>query len=107
MGIIVKSNAAVKVRGGRSLKRRLADNWQLYLLLIIPILVTVIYKIWLDVWHRTDFENAASEQEALWIKDGGPDDKAWEKYLKTLDRCGMNELLEVYQAAYDRYAAAQ
>ena len=44
MGIIVKSNAAVKVRGGRSLKRRLADNWQLYLLLIIPILVMVIYK---------------------------------------------------------------
>ena len=43
-GIIAKSNAAVKVRGGRSLKRRLADNWQLYLLLIIPILVTVIYK---------------------------------------------------------------
>lgn len=40
----MKSNAAVKVRGGRSLKRRLADNWQLYLLLIIPILVTVIYK---------------------------------------------------------------
>ena len=63
--------------------------------------------IWLDVWHRTDFENAVSEQEALWIKDGGPDDKAWEKYLKTLDHCGMNELLEVYQAAYDRYAAAQ
>ena len=50
---------------------------------------------------------AVSEQEALWIKDGGPDEKAWEKYLKTLDRCGMNELLEVYQAAYDRYAAAQ
>ena len=57
--------------------------------------------------YRTDFENAVAEQEALWIKDGGPDDKAWEKYLKTLDRCGMNELLEVYQAAYDRYAEAK
>ena len=57
--------------------------------------------------YRTDFEYAVSEQEALWIKDSGPDDKAWEKYLKTLDHCGMNELLEVYQAAYDRYAAAQ
>lgn len=57
--------------------------------------------------YRTDFENAVAEQEALWIKDGGPDDKAWEKYLKTLDRCGMSELLEVYQAAYDRYAEAK
>ena len=93
------------MRGGRSLKRRLADNWQLYLLLIIPILVTVIYKY--GSMYGIDFENAVSEQEALWIKDGGPDDKAWEKHLKTLDRCGMNELLEVYQAAYDRYAAAQ
>ena len=57
--------------------------------------------------YRTDFENAVAEQEALWIKDGGPDDKAWEKYIKSLERCGMNELLEVYQAAYDRYAAAK
>jgi len=57
--------------------------------------------------YRSDFENAVSEQEALWIKDGGLDDKAWEKYLKTLDRCGMSDLLEVYQAAYDRYAEAK
>ena len=57
--------------------------------------------------YRSDFENAVAEQEALWLRDGAPTDDEWNAYVKTLERCGMNELLEVYQAAYDRYAAAQ
>ena len=43
-GILVKKSAAVKVNSGRSLKRRLADNWQLYLLLLVPVVITIIYK---------------------------------------------------------------
>ena len=43
-GILVKKSAAVKVSSGRSLKRRLADNWQLYLLLLVPVVITIIYK---------------------------------------------------------------
>lgn len=58
--------------------------------------------------YKTDFENTVSEQEGLWIKNGGPTDEEWESYKATLaDTCGMNELLEVYQAAYDRYAEAE
>lgn len=30
--------------GGRSLKRRLMDNWQLYAMLLIPVVLTIIYK---------------------------------------------------------------
>ena len=30
----------------KSLARRLADNWQLYLLLLIPVALTLIYKYW-------------------------------------------------------------
>ena len=55
---------------------------------------------------KADFESAVSEQEALWLKDGGPSDEQWETYKSNLERCGMSKLLEVYQAAYDRYAAA-
>ena len=55
---------------------------------------------------KADFENAVSEQEALWLKEGGPTDEQWETYKSNLERCGMSKLLEVYQAAYDRYAAA-
>ncbi len=55
--------------------------------------------------YRADFESAVSEQEALWLKDGGPTDEEWDAYVQRLiDSCGMNELLAVYQAAYDRYA---
>ena len=54
--------------------------------------------------YRADFESAVSEQEALWLKDGGPTDEEWQAYLDMLtDLCGMNELLEVYQNAYNRY----
>lgn len=54
--------------------------------------------------YKTDFENTVSEQEGLWLKDGGPTDEEWEAYLDTLiNSCGMEELLKVYQDAYDRY----
>lgn len=55
--------------------------------------------------YRADFESAVSEQEALWLKDGGPTDEEWDAYCQMLvDSCGMEELLKVYQSAYDRYA---
>ena len=40
----MKKSAAVNVRSGRSLQRRLKDNWQLYLLLLVPVVITIIYK---------------------------------------------------------------
>lgn len=54
--------------------------------------------------YKADFESAVSEQEAVWIKDGGPTDEKWNEYVEMLKRsCGMDELIKVYQAAYDRY----
>ena len=32
------------VSGGKSLKRRLQDNWQLYMMLLVPVALTIIYK---------------------------------------------------------------
>ncbi len=58
-------------------------------------------------WHKSDFETAVREQEGLWLRDGGPTDEEWEKYKEYLNnKCGMSDLLKVYQDAYDRYAAA-
>lgn len=34
---------AVRV-GGKSLGQRLRDNWQMYLLLLIPVVLTLVYK---------------------------------------------------------------
>ena len=59
-------------------------------------------------WHKADFESAVKEQEGLWLRDGGPTDAEWEKYKEYLaTKCGMDDLLQVYQDAYDRYSAAE
>ena len=58
--------------------------------------------------YKTDFVDHVKEQEALWIRDGGPSDAEWEAYKTELnDTYGMNNLIEIYQAAYDRYLEAQ
>ncbi len=63
-------------------------------------------------WHKPDFETAVREQEGLWIKNGGENggkisDAEWESYKTYLStKCGMDDLLEVYQNAYNRYAEA-
>ena len=56
-------------------------------------------RIWKVPWRRTkDFG----------LKTGGPSDDEWESYLSTLKRsCGMEELLKVYQDAYNRYIEAR
>ena len=58
--------------------------------------------------YKSDFESMVAEQEGLWIRDGGITDEDWDAYKQMLsDTCGMDQLLQVYQDAYDRYAAAQ
>ena len=58
--------------------------------------------------YRPDFESHVREQEALWLRDGGPTDAEWEAYKQDLvDTYGMNQLREVYQNAYARYSSAE
>ena len=57
--------------------------------------------------YKQYYVDHAQEQEAKWLRDGAPTDEEWEAYKQTLvDSCGMNELLKVYQDAYDRYVEA-
>ena len=58
-------------------------------------------------FYRADFERAVAENEAKWIKEGGPSDEEWASYKSFLDRCGMSTLLDIYQSVYDRYVAAK
>ena len=59
-------------------------------------------------WYRTNFESTVKEYEGLWLKNGGPTDEEWENYIHVLTKkCGMEKLLEVYQAAYNRYAGME
>ena len=58
-------------------------------------------------FYRADFERAVAENEAKWLKEGGPSDAEWEEYKSFLNRCGMSDLLNIYQTVYDRYVAAK
>lgn len=58
-------------------------------------------------FYRADFERAVAEYEAKWLKEGGPSDADWEAYKSFLNRCGMSDLLNIYQTVYDRYVAAK
>ena len=58
-------------------------------------------------YYKPDLEKAQSEYEANWIKNGGPTDAEWEEYKSFLNRCGLQELEQIYQDAYDRYMAIQ
>lgn len=53
--------------------------------------------------YRVDFEGYVAEKEAAWLRDGGITDETWAAYKDDLNTYGMDKLLEVYQAAYDRY----
>ncbi len=54
--------------------------------------------------YKADFVSQVSEAEGTWLKNGGPTDDEWNAYLQMLEEsCGMSRLLDVYQAAYDRY----
>lgn len=59
-------------------------------------------------WYKANFESAVSEQEGLWLKNGGPTDEEWNAYIEHLTKkCGMEKLLTVYQNAYDRYSGKE
>lgn len=52
-----------------------------------------------------DIVNLTSEKTALWLKNGNIEQE-WDAYVQQLENMGLNELLSVWQAAYDRYQAA-
>jgi putative aldouronate transport system substrate-binding protein len=43
-------------------------------------------------------------QRGKFIVDGEVDEK-WDSYVKTLEKMGLNELMEIYQKGLDRYNA--
>lgn len=49
--------------------------------------------------------NIVDRYISTWIT-GGVDDTSWESYKKELDAAGVNDIVEIYQAAYDRAKGA-
>ncbi|MET3849044.1 ABC transporter substrate-binding protein [Paenibacillus sp. OAE614] len=58
----------------------------------------------LDTINRIEPEliKYVNTQRGKFIVDGGVDEQ-WDSYVKTLDKMGLNELMEIYQTGLDRY----
>lgn len=50
----------------------------------------------------TDIDKYVESTRALWITEGGIDE-GWEEYVKQLNAMGLERLMEIYTAAYERY----
>ena len=53
---------------------------------------------------RTDINDYFNQQYANWITQGINVREAWPDFAKQLENIGINRYVEIYQAAYDRYA---
>jgi len=51
---------------------------------------------------QTDIMNYVNDCQAKWLMDGGIEQE-WDAYIKKLDELKLDELLSVYQTAYDRF----
>ena len=61
---------------------------------------TIIYS---DAW--TDINTYVTEQTAKFISGEIDIEAGWDEYIKNLEAMGLQDVLDVYQAAYDRYLA--
>lgn len=52
--------------------------------------------------HLTDIKTYYKEMEGKFITGVADIDAEWDAYCKTLDQMGVQDVIEVYQAAYDR-----
>ena len=54
----------------------------------------------------TDIFNLTETQRAKWVCGQEElNDASWKKYVGEMENMGVKEMIEIYQAAYDRYQA--
>lgn len=52
---------------------------------------------------KTELNSYVSEMTSKWMLRGGADEE-WDHYLEQLNKMGLEEYLQLYQASYDRWA---
>jgi len=78
----------------------------------VKILYTTLLKLtedeqetYNDVW--TDINNKVTEMNAAFITGQADIEAEWDNYIKSLYDMGLQDVIDVYQAALDRYNAAK
>lgn len=83
----------------KSLKR----HWQLYLLIIPPVLYFIIFKyIPISNAILAFIESYVSQNSLQFITGSKSLDKDWDAYVKGLDQLGLPRYLQIQQEAYDK-----
>jgi putative aldouronate transport system substrate-binding protein len=57
--------------------------------------------------YQHDIETYFEQMEARFITGADDIDAKWDEYVNTLNKMRLDDYVKVYQAAYDRYVAAQ
>ena len=52
--------------------------------------------------YATDISTYADEQRQKWVMGAEDVDATWDKYVETLESMHLDEVVKVYQAAYNR-----
>jgi putative aldouronate transport system substrate-binding protein len=52
--------------------------------------------------YQVDIQEYAEQTEAKWITKGGVDSQ-WDDFVKKLKQMGLEDMIKVYQGAYERY----
>ena len=52
--------------------------------------------------YQTNIQTAVSEQQQKWLLGTEDVDATWDKYIQSLKKMGIDELVKVYQSAYKR-----
>ena len=54
----------------------------------------------------SDIKALTEERASHWLRDGGIEEE-WDQYLQDLDNMGLQDVIDCWQAAHDRYMEAQ
>ncbi|MFP4187259.1 MAG: ABC transporter substrate-binding protein [Acholeplasmataceae bacterium] len=53
--------------------------------------------------YASDIYDYIFQQQSTWLLEGGVTDQEWDDYVDQLERMGLNEMIDSFQSAYDRY----
>jgi putative aldouronate transport system substrate-binding protein len=57
--------------------------------------------------YASDVYDYVFQQQTTWLLEGGVTDQQWNAYVDQLERMGLDDMMDAFQSAYDRYREAE
>lgn len=91
--------------GGDGLKMKLDQEWREFVQPAFPIVNYTAEELNTLSTLYADIDSYTSQMQSKWVVDGGIE-KEWDEYLKTLDKMGFKEFINIQNEAFSRYENA-